>query len=129
MQAPQMPGRRCLLLLRLIAGSILIHDGASEQPRATVLEAHSLALLSAALFMIGLGTPLVRPGHPFWKQGEQSLQLGYLRVSLEQSQHDSHALIGVRKIPPFGAAKKEHLVLDFLTWNALTFESTSVVEH
>jgi hypothetical protein len=42
--------------------------------------------------------------------GEQSLQLGYLRVSLEQSQHDSHALIGVRKIPPFEAGKKKQLM-------------------
>jgi uncharacterized membrane protein YphA (DoxX/SURF4 family) len=54
------PGRS-LLLLRLIAGSILIYDGASAQPRATALEAvilEVLAFLGAALFMIGLGTPL-----------------------------------------------------------------------
>jgi len=48
-------------MLRLVAGTILIHDGASAQPRATAWEAiilQVLAFASAVLFMTGLGTPL-----------------------------------------------------------------------
>lgn len=54
------PGRS-LLVLRLVAGTILIYDGASAQPRASAWEAiilQILAFVSATLFMIGLGTPL-----------------------------------------------------------------------
>jgi uncharacterized membrane protein YphA (DoxX/SURF4 family) len=87
------PGRS-LLLLRLVAGAILIHDGASAQPRATVLEAvilQSLAFLGAALFITGLGTPLasvvlasVELGFAFSKTGhiEHSILMGAIAFAV-----------------------------------------------
>jgi putative oxidoreductase len=54
------PGRS-LLLLRLVAGTLLIHDGVAallRGPQLKTLIPESVALLAGALFLAGLWTPV-----------------------------------------------------------------------